>query len=94
MRMNIVKMGCVHGVCDNLLSLTTKWTGPMLCKQRMTADQRIPQNGVKVKGKIGLIKTGVIRYLPSFDIWQYYPYKNFGVTVYWRYLLVNDLGYV
>ena len=50
MRVNIVKMGCVHGVCDNLLSLTTKWTGPMLCKQRLPADQRIPQNGVKVKG--------------------------------------------
>ena len=33
----------------NLLSPSMKWTGSMLCKQRLTADQRISQKGVKIK---------------------------------------------
>ena len=36
-------MGCIHGTCNNLVSPTMKWTGTMLNKQCLTADQRIPQ---------------------------------------------------
>ena len=35
MRMNIIEMWCVHGARDNLLSLTTKWTGPMLYNSKV-----------------------------------------------------------
>ena len=44
MRIDIVDKWAVymHGACNNLLS-PTKGTGTMLNKQRLTADQRIPQ---------------------------------------------------
>ena len=70
-------MGCGHDACNNLLSLTMKWTGPMLYKQRLTADERIPKKktpknkeggGVKIQGMSGIINPEGIRY--SFDIWQ------------------------
>ena len=67
-------MGCGHDGCNNLLSLTMKWTGPMLYKQRLTADERIKKKtkkqggGVKIQGMSGMINPEGIRY--SFDIWQ------------------------
>ena len=31
---------------DNQLSLIMKWSGPMLCKQRLTADKRSYEKGM------------------------------------------------
>ena len=42
-----LKMECGLSASDNLLSPTMKWTRSMLYKQRLTADQRIYQKGVK-----------------------------------------------
>ena len=45
-------MWCVHGAHDKLFSPTMKWTGQMLYKQQLTADQRIPhvRADIQVKG--------------------------------------------
>ena len=50
MRMKIVKMACVYGERDNILSPTT-----MLYKKRLTADRIISQKEVNIKGTLGLI---------------------------------------
>ena len=45
-----VENGAIWGVVMmhviSVLSLSIKWTGPMLFKQRLTPDQRISQKGV------------------------------------------------
>ena len=64
MRMKIVKMACVYGERDNILSPTMKWTGPMLYKKRLTADRIISQKEVNIKGRLGLIKPEGVRCLP------------------------------
>ena len=42
MDMGSFARACPIWIYNNLLSLTMKWTGPILYKQQLTADQRIP----------------------------------------------------
>ena len=50
-------LGWSYDACDIVLSVTIKWTGPLLYKQQLAADQRIfPKRGES--------KPEGIRYLP------------------------------
>ena len=63
--------------CDNLLSPTTKWTGPMLYKQRLASDQRSIREFLKKRRKLKIYYLFLLVCLEFFV-----PLGNFSLI--WR----------